>query len=178
DSTMNQLFTQATTETTGSLRTELTGTYTRTFALARRQWSVLGQYARGAGTSGYDADQYANSAVALTPAQATYRERSRGRTPGYELTAQADAAQPFGDKQLLELGLKAIVRRTAATATVEGLTLGQAPDFAPLAGRGTDFSYAQQVQAAYANYSGAAGKKLTATLGSRIERTTLQADFR
>jgi len=174
---LNQLFTQATTEQNGSLRTELTGTYTRTFAQARRQWSALTQYAYNAGTFGYDADQYANSTVALTPTQARHRERSRGRTPSHEFTAQADAAQPLGDKQLLELGLKAIVRRTATQATVEGLTLGQAPNFAPLAGRNTDFEYAQQVQAAYASYSGAAGKKLTATLGARLERTALQADF-
>ncbi len=178
DAALNQLFTRTSTEYGGSLSTEATGTYTRTFAQERREWSVLGQYARNAGTFGYDVDQYANSAVALGPGQAGYRERSRGRTPGREVTAQTDFTQPFGTKNKLELGLKAIFRRTGAVAAVEGLAKGQAPDFGPLAGRGTDFSYAQDVQAAYASYSFGVGKKLAATLGSRVERTVLRADFR
>ena len=178
DAAFNQLFTRATTEDVGALSAEVTGTYTRTFAQARREWSVLAQYARTAGTFGYDLDQYANSAVALAPDRADYRERSRGRTPGHELTAQTDFTQPFGEKKTLEVGLKAIVRRTGAVATVEGLVPGQAPDFIPLADRGTDFSYDQQVQAAYASYSTVLGKKLTTTLGTRLERTALAADFR
>ena len=48
----------------------------------------------------------------------------------------------------------------------------------PWRARGTDFSYAQDVQAAYASYAVGLGKKLTAALGSRVERTALRADFR
>ena len=178
DAALNQLFTRANTEDVGALSTEVTGTYTRTFAQARQAWSVLAQYARNAGTFGYDLDQYTNSAVALALDRADYRERSRGRTPGHELTAQTDFTQPYGEKKTLEVGLKVIVRRTGAVATVEGLAPGQVPDFTPLAGRGTDFSYDQQVQAAYASYSTALGKKMTTTLGTRLERTALAADFR
>jgi hypothetical protein len=178
DTQLNRLFTRATAEYTSNLSTELTGTYTRTFAQARREWSVLGQYARNAGTFGYDVDQYSNSAVALGLDQADYRERSRGRTPSHEVTAQTDFTQPFGEKSTLAVGLKANFRRTGSVAIVDGLTPGQTPDFIQLAGRGTDFSYAQDVQAAYASYSFAAGKHLAATLGSRLERTALAADFR
>ncbi|MGI4886424.1 MAG: TonB-dependent receptor domain-containing protein [Janthinobacterium lividum] len=177
DAALNQRFTRATADFGGNLSTEATGTYTRTFAQARREWSVLGQYARNAGTFGYDADQYPNAAVALGPALASYRERSRGRTPSQEATAQSDFTQPFGEKNTLQAGVKAIFRRTGAVAAVDGFTPGQGPDFAPLPGRATDFSYAQNVQAAYASYAGAWGKKLTATLGGRVERTALVADF-
>jgi outer membrane receptor protein involved in Fe transport len=160
------------------LNVEATGTYTRTFATARKEWSTLAQYALNNGTFGYDFDQYANSTVALETNQASYRERSRGRTPGHEVTFQTDFTQPFGDKKTLELGLKGIFRRTGSVATVDGLTPGQAPDFAPLAGRATDFSYSQDVQSAYAIYSLGVGKKLTTNIGTRIERTAITAEFR
>ncbi|MEJ7659367.1 MAG: outer membrane beta-barrel protein [Hymenobacter sp.] len=130
DFTLNQLFTRANTEYVGNTSHEVTGTYTRTFAQARREWSVLAQYARNAGTFSYAFDQFTNSAVALAPDRADYRERSQGRTPGREVTAQTDFKQPFGESKTLEVGLKAIFRRTGAVATVEGFTPGQTPDFA------------------------------------------------
>ncbi|WP_310395950.1 TonB-dependent receptor domain-containing protein [Hymenobacter sp.] len=178
DATKNDLFTRATNSLFSGFSGELTGTYTRTFAQARREWSVLGQYARNDGTFGYDFDEYRNSATALETGRADYRERSRGRTPGDEYTAQTDFTQPFGEKQTLETGLKAIWRSTASVADVDGLTRGQSADFVRLPERATNFTYDQNVQAAYATYSFAAGKKLTFSLGSRVERTALTADFR
>ena len=173
----NQLFTRATKSLYSGLNVEGTGTYTRTFATARKEWSVLGQYALNNGTFGYDFDQYANSYTALEQSQASYRERSRGRTPGHEVTFQTDFTQPFGDKRTLELGLKAIFRRTGSEATVDTLRTLYGPSLAPDGRRVTDFSYAQNVQAAYAIYSFSAGKKLTASLGTRLERTDVQARF-
>ena len=43
-------------------------------------------------------------------------------------------------------------------ADVDGPALGQALDFVPLPARATDFTYDQNVQAAYATYSFPAGK--------------------
>jgi len=178
DVTLSQLYTRANTEYIGNRSNEVTGTYTRTFAQARREWSVLAQYARNAGTFGYAFDQFSNSAGALAPDRADYRERSQGQTPSQEVTAQTDFKQPFGEATTVEVGLKAIFRRTGAVATVEGLTPAQTPDFVSLANRGTDFSYMQDVQAAYASYATTLGKKLATTLGSRVERTSFSADFR
>jgi outer membrane receptor protein involved in Fe transport len=173
----NQLFTRSTKTLFSGLNGELTGTYTKTFAQPRREWSLLGQYARNDGTFGYDFDEYRNSYVNLETNRADYRERSRGRTPGDEFTVQTDLVQPFGEKQTLETGLKSIWRRTGSVADVDGLTRGQA-NFERLSDRATNFSYDQNVQAAYATYSFAASKKLNISLGSRLERTALAADFR
>ena len=173
----NSLFTRATNSVFSGLNGELTGTYTKTYALARKEWSVLGQYAINNGTFGYDFDQYLNSYTNLETSRADYRERSRGRTPGSEITFQTDLVQPFGDKQTLETGLKSIWRRTGSVATVDSLKLGQAV-FAPIARRATDFSYNQDVQAGYATYTNKLSKKLTLSLGSRLERTVLAATFR
>ncbi|GAB3637338.1 outer membrane beta-barrel family protein [Hymenobacter arcticus] len=178
DPAANQLFLRDTKNVFSGLNVEATGTYTRTFATARKEWSTLAQYALNNGTFGYDFDQYNNSTIALETSQASYRERSRGRTPGHEVTFQTDFTQPFGDKNALEVGLKAIFRRTGSVATVDGLTLTQNTDFVPLAGRATDFSYSQDVQSAYGIYSLGVGKKFTANLGTRLERTAIGAEFR
>lgn len=178
DARLNQLFTRAVANPVGGLNGELTGTYTRTFTQARRDWSVLGQLALADGSFGYDIDQYDNSVVARPGQPADYRERSRGRTPSRELTVQTDYTQPLGEQHTLEVGAKAIARRTGAVATVEGLTHGQTADFVPLAGRGTDFGYTQQVQAAYATYTAKPTKQLVGSVGGRVERTALAADFR
>ena len=177
DGTRNQVFTRPTKNLFSGFSGELTGTYTRTFAQARREWSVLGQYARNDGTFGYDIDEYRNSYVNLETRQADYRERNRGRTPGSEVTFQTDLVQPFGEKQTLETGLKAIWRRTSSVANVDAFALGQS-DFVRLPDRATDFGYDQNVQAAYATYTAKMGKKLSVSLGSRLERTALVADFR
>ena len=178
DGRLSQLFTRNTTSLFSGFNGELTGTYTKTFAQARREWSVLGQYAENSGTFGYDFDEYRNSYVALEPGRASYRERSRGRNPGSETTVQTDFVQPFGEKQTLETGLKSIWRRTGSVADVDGLTLGQNADFARLPERATNFDYDQNVQAAYATYTAKAGKKLTLSAGTRLERTALAAQFR
>ncbi|MGI4863548.1 MAG: TonB-dependent receptor domain-containing protein [Janthinobacterium lividum] len=188
--TTNDLFNRLTSNTTNvytrrtdsrfsGLNVEATGTYTRTFKQARKEWSVLGQYALNNGTFGYDFDQYNNSEVLLPTEQATYRERSRGRTPGHQITLQTDFTQPFGDKKTLEMGVKAIFRSTGSVANVDTLrTLSSNPTFLPDNRRITDFDYTQDVQAAYATYSFGLGKKTSLSLGSRLERTALQADFR
>ncbi len=173
----NPLYTRATKSIFSGLNVEGTGTYTRTFKQARKEWSALAQYALNTGTFGYDFDQYSNSTIPLEQSQASYRERSRGRTPGHTFTFQTDFTQPFGDKKTLELGLKAIFRRTGSIADVDTLYPALSSDFTRSARRSTNFSYAQDVQAAYATYGFGVGKKLSASLGGRVERTSLAADF-
>ena len=174
----NQLFTRATNSVFSGFNGELTGTYTKTYALPRKEWSVLGQVANNSGTFGYDFDQYLNAYTNLETSRANYRERSRGRTPGSEVTFQTDLVQPIGEQQTFETGLKSIWRRTGSVADVDGLTLGSSPDFGRLAGRSTDFSYRQDVQSGYATYTNKLTKKLTLSLGGRLERTALAATFR
>lgn len=178
DGNPNQLFFRDTRNVFNGLNVELTGTYTRKFAaVPRKEWSVLAQFAPTTGLFGYDFAQFNNSTGGRPEGLADQRERSRGRTPGSETTFQTDLTQPFGEKQTLEMGLKAIYRRTSSVAHVDTL-LAPAGNFAESQRRRTDFGYGQDVQAAYATYSFGVGKKLTASLGSRLERTGIQADFR
>jgi outer membrane receptor protein involved in Fe transport len=177
-SVASQLFTRDTKSTFGGTSFETTGTYTRTFAQARREFSALVQYALTPGNFGYDYNQYDNVNHSLEPSQASRVERSRGRTPGHEITLQTDYTHPFGDKNKLEVGLKGIFRRTGSVATVDTLGSRYGRELAPDPSRATDFRYNQDVQAAYAIYSFGVGKKLTASVGSRLERTGISAEFR
>lgn len=174
----SQLFTRDTKNVFSSLNLEATGTYTHTFKQPRREFSLLAQYSLNPSTFGYDYHQYDGSLIALEPSQATRVERSRGRTPGHEITLQTDYAHPFGEKNKLEVGLKAIFRRTGSVATVDTLRTRYGSELASDPTRATDFVYNQDVQAAYGIYSFGVGKKLTASLGSRLERTAISAEFR
>ena len=173
-----QLFSRGTVNNFSGVNGELTGTYTKTFTQAKREWSILGQYANNSSTFGYDYNQFRNSYTTLEAGQASYRERSQGRTPGHEYTLQTDFTQPFGEKQTLETGLKAIWRHTGSVADVDTLNPLLNRDFVRATRRATDFSYDQNVQAAYATYSFVPTKKLSLSLGGRVERTSLTATFR
>ena len=173
-----QLFSRGTVNNFGGVNGELTGTYTKTFTQAKKEWSILGQYANNSSTFDYDYNQFRDSYVTREPGQASYRERSQGRTPGHEYTLQTDFTQPFGEKQTLETGLKAIFRRTGSVADVDTLNPLVNGDFVRATRRATNFSYDQNVQAGYATYSFAPGKKLHLSLGGRVERTSLTASFR
>ncbi|MGI4832340.1 MAG: TonB-dependent receptor domain-containing protein [Janthinobacterium lividum] len=176
--TSNYLFARATDEPIAGFDAEVTAAYTRTFAQPRKEWSVLGQGSFNPSTFGYDFQQFDRSPVTLADQQATYRERSRGRAPSHEGTLQTDFVQPLGEHRKLSLGAKAIFRRTGAVATIDTLRTRYGPTAAQDGSRATDFSYAQNVQAAYASYEWAVGKQFTASLGSRLERTSISADFR
>ena len=88
----SQQFARSTLNRFSALNGGLTGTYTRTFAQARRQAATNG------GTSGYDFDQFAGTLVPLESGRASIRERARNNAPSREYTAQTDFVQPFGEK--------------------------------------------------------------------------------
>ncbi|WP_035559317.1 TonB-dependent receptor domain-containing protein [Hymenobacter sp. IS2118] len=173
---LDQLFVRDTENLFSGFNGEVTGTYTRTFKQARREWSILGQAADNSGTFGYDVNQF-DGTIARPVEQASYRERSRGRTPGTEFTLQTDFVQPLSEKQTLEMGLKSIWRRTGSVAEVDTFLAGQQAGLARSRQRSTNFDYRQNVQAAYATYSFTPFKKLNMSLGARAERTNLTANL-
>ena len=135
---------------------------------------MLGQAADNSGTYGYDVNQF-NGDQARSEAEASYRERSRGRTPGTEFTLQTDFTQPLGDKQTLEVGLKSIWRHTSSKADVSA-TRAPGGELLDVPARNTNFEYDQDVQAAYGTYSFSPAKKINLGLGARAERTSLRAN--
>ncbi|OGX91818.1 hypothetical protein BEN49_18415 [Hymenobacter coccineus] len=171
------LFLRDTRSTYNGGNAEVTGTYTRTYKQERREWSNILQYAYNGNRNGYEFNQFNNSEQPLDVGQASYRERSDTRLPGHEYTLQSDYTLPLGEKKTLEFGIKAIARLTGSQAQVDTLFPALAPDFATSRFRGTSFDYRQDVEGAYASYSFDATEKVHLTLGGRVERTGLWAEF-
>ncbi|QHL89018.1 TonB-dependent receptor [Nibribacter ruber] len=82
-----------------------------------------------------------------------------------ELTFQADYAHPMPKNTLLEIGAKNIMRDVTSRSFYNGL-----------ASNG-DFSYDQDVQAAYLSYGFNINKKTQVKFGGRYELTNVAADF-
>jgi outer membrane receptor protein involved in Fe transport len=178
DNTPGSLFSRRAVNLFSGLNADVTGTYTRTFAQPRREWSLLAQYSLNNSTFGYDFDQFYNRLPGELPLRPDYTERSRGRQPGHEITLQTDYTQPLGKDQTLEFGAKAIFRNTGSNASVDTLNAATGTELARSLRRATDFDYDQNVQALYGIYSFKVGKKLNLSLGTRAERTDLTARFR
>ncbi|OUJ71052.1 TonB-dependent receptor domain-containing protein [Hymenobacter crusticola] len=156
---------------------EVTGTYTRTYQQARREWSTIVQYAYNGNRNGYEFNQFNHADRPLEVSQASYRERSTTRLPGHEYTLQSDYTLPLGEKKTLEFGLKGILRLTGSQAQVDTLFPVQAAEYATSRYRGTAFDYRQDVEGAYATYTFNATEKWHVGVGGRVERTGLWAEF-
>ncbi|WP_394799981.1 outer membrane beta-barrel family protein [Hymenobacter translucens] len=174
-STRNQLFTRATDYRFSNLSYDMNGTYTRTFeGQPRREWSVLAQHSRSRNEQPYELAQYFGRVAVGDP---TYRETSANVGRNVETTLQTDYTHPFGEKQTLETGAKAILRRVLSDYQVDTLR-GFQPTFQRDNLRSRRFDYDQNVVSGYATYGFALGTKTNFRLGTRLERTDLLGRFR
>ena len=129
--------------------------------------------------SGYDFDQYPNSTVPLDRRagqlpRASPRPHARPRNTRPKPISCSLSARSRPWKR----ACKAIWRRNRLGGRRRRAVHGPEPAILPaLPGRATDFSYDQDVQAAYATYSFGLGKKLKLSLGGRVERTSLSGRF-
>ena len=154
---------------------DLLGSYTRSFgAKSRREWTVLAQHSRNRRQNDYDVRQFPLTNPDFDNPQ--YREQSPNLARNLESTLQTDYVHPIGEKQTVEVGAKMIQRtvfsdyevyRTNLTTGVFGLE----PSLT------NKFDYDQDVLAGYATYGTSLGKKYTARLGARVERTDLRGNF-
>ncbi|MCC3151583.1 outer membrane beta-barrel family protein [Hymenobacter sp. BT770] len=154
---------------------DLLGSYTRSFgAKSRREWTVLAQHSRNRRDNDYDVRQFPLLSPDFNNPQ--YREQSPNLARNLESTLQTDYVHPIGEKQTVEVGAKMIQRtvfsdyevyRTNFTTGVFGIE----PSLT------NKFDYDQDVLAGYATYGTSLGKKYTARLGARVERTDLRGNF-
>ncbi|MGV3539712.1 MAG: TonB-dependent receptor domain-containing protein [Rufibacter sp.] len=93
-----------------------------------------------------------------------------------EKTIQVDYTHPFKDKQLLEIGAKAIWRSAESDYRFLMARPATAP-FEVVPGRTDLFSYEQNVGAVYASYEFKWLSKYQLKLGSRYEYTQVTGDF-
>ncbi|WP_303310168.1 TonB-dependent receptor [Hymenobacter sp. BT730] len=153
---------------------DLTGSYTRTFGQgSRREWSVLGQHSRNQRRTFYNIDQFAIDDDAHSTPE--YQENSPNLARNRETTLQTDYVHPLTETQTVELGGKLIWRNVGSDYHVNKAYGDGA--FTEDAALSNVFSYDQNVAATYATYATNLGKKYTARLGARLERTDLSGEF-
>jgi len=154
---------------------DLLGSYTRTFgANSKREWTVLGQHSRNRNQRDYDVAQYPLLDPRLGGPE--YREQGPNLARNIESTLQTDYVHPLNDKQTVEVGAKMIQRTVYSDYQVYRTNLstgvyGLEPSLS------NKFDYDQDVLAGYATFGTALGKKYTARVGARVERTDLRGNF-
>ncbi len=156
---------------------DLSGSYTRAFAQQRREWSTLAQHTRRFTIQGYDLSQYTTQGGGLGRTNGVdYREHSLNQARNLETTLQTDYTQPFSKTSTLEAGAKVILRQVGSVYAVASDPLGTGP-LVPSAPRSNDFTYAQNVLAAYLTQGFNLSPKLSTRLGLRAEHTRLTGQF-
>ncbi|RSK37111.1 TonB-dependent receptor domain-containing protein [Hymenobacter metallilatus] len=155
---------------------DMSGSYTRTFAEKRREWSVLAQHTRNRNVQAYHLDQFAGN---TTENQAkNYREESDNLSRNVETTLQTDYAHPFSETALLETGAKAILRRVSSDYDVfNSPATGSSLDPVYNPSRSNLFDYNQDVLSGYGTYGFSASKKVSFKLGARVENTRINGNF-
>ncbi|SHI72627.1 Outer membrane receptor proteins, mostly Fe transport [Hymenobacter daecheongensis DSM 21074] len=153
---------------------DVSGSYTRTFAQKRREWNVLGQHTRNRNNQDFSLDQYPGEGVAANP---NYREQSLNLSRNLETTLQTDYVHPLSETTTLETGAKAIMRRVSSDYTVQTDPTGQS-SLQTNKPRSNNFSYDQDVLAAYGSYGFSLNKKVSGKAGARVEQTRIDGSFK
>ncbi|WP_076498881.1 TonB-dependent receptor domain-containing protein [Belliella pelovolcani] len=150
--------------------------YTKTFDKAQKEFSVSGLYSRSNNNN-----DFVNSLYNGTFTDIISRVKNENLGINEEFTIQLDYVTPVGNtnSQILEYGAKNILRKATsdfAYFTAEGSTgeFQQVDDIL----FSNEFTYDQNVSAAYASYTLGLGNDYTLKGGLRYEYTTINADFR
>ncbi|WP_303312651.1 TonB-dependent receptor [Hymenobacter sp. BT730] len=154
---------------------DLLGSYTRSFgANSRREWTVLAQHSRNRNQRDYDVTQFPLVNPDFNNPQ--YREESPNIARNLESTLQTDYVHPISEKQTVEVGAKMIQRTVFSDYEVFRTNLSTGV-FELEPSLTNNFDYDQDVLAGYATFTTSLGKKYTARLGARVERTDLRGNF-
>ncbi|RZK39052.1 MAG: TonB-dependent receptor, partial [Hymenobacter sp.] len=143
--------------------------YTHTFDVPQRELSVLTLFSRN-----NQVNDFTNGVFAPNDRSFIGNLGNNNDSYNQEITGQIDYATPTVKNQLLEVGVKDIVRKVSST-----YNYFYDPALTPATG-GTlnnSFLYNQNVAAGYATYTIGLPKGFTVKPGVRFEYTTINADF-
>jgi outer membrane receptor protein involved in Fe transport len=147
--------------------------YTHTYEVEQRELSVLTLFSRNNQLNNFTNDNYDPSD--LTKSRYIGQLGNNNDSYNEEYTGQLDYQTPTKKNQLLELGVKDIVRRVNSD-----YSYFYDAALAPPAGSpslNNSFRYRQNVAAGYATYTIGLPKGFTVKPGVRFEYTTISADF-
>ncbi|MFN8356817.1 MAG: TonB-dependent receptor [Spirosomataceae bacterium] len=142
--------------------------YLRTFKPGQ-EWSVSTLYSQNNLTNNFDADLL-NSSETLTG-----RQKNLNSNVNREFTVQTDYQTPIKKNQMIEFGVKGILRQVNSNYLyqVAGPTGSFATDVRNPAGK---LDYSQNIAAGYFSYTYSTKNKYTFKIGSRYELTSIDAN--
>ena len=142
--------------------------YTHTFEKPQQEFSILTLFSQNNRLS-----KFSNDLLDLSTEASTGLLRNDNNSANQEITAQLDYQTPTAKNQLLETGVKNILRRVNSDYT----TFAEGSAQAPAPGQSNNFAYRQNVTAGYVAYTLGLPKNITFKPGLRYEYTTIGADF-
>jgi outer membrane receptor protein involved in Fe transport len=150
--------------------------YTKTFEKKGKEFSLLTLYSRNNRENSFVNALYEDDLQTIDS-----RLRNFNPSRNEEFTAQVDFVNPMGDegKAILEYGAKSILRKAYsdfAYFQADGADGDYVEDTRP--SRSNEFSYDQNVTAAYTSYTFSLLKNYTLKTGLRYEYTSINADFK
>ncbi|MFT4860403.1 MAG: outer membrane receptor protein involved in Fe transport, partial [Algoriphagus sp.] len=150
--------------------------YTKTFEKKGKEFSLLTLYSRNNRENSFVNSLYEDDLQTIDS-----RLRNFNPSRNEEFTAQVDFVNPMGDdgKAILEYGAKNILRKAYsdfAYFQADGAGGEYVEDTRP--SRSNEFSYDQNVTAAYTSYTFSLLKNYTLKTGLRYEYTSINADFK
>jgi len=148
--------------------------YTRKFAKADKELSVLVLYSRNKGDNTYTRDQYRG----LEQSSFFYRERNPNLSTTQEKTVQIDYQDPLSKHAQVEMGVKAVLRSIESDARFFADTTGRGTNFISNPNRTNIFNYDQNVYSGYLSFLFQTTNKWGFKPGLRYEYTQLDATFR
>jgi outer membrane receptor protein involved in Fe transport len=146
--------------------------YTHTFTKPQHEISLLTLYSRN------DRDNsFYNNIFNYSDRNLASRLRNDNPSNNTEYTAQLDYQNPISKNQILEMGVKDILRRVNSDYST--LTAGATGDYQqlPNTSLSNTFKYNQNVAAGYVAYTLGLPKNFTLKPGLRYEYTTITANF-
>ena len=157
--------TEGTTRTKNLSNTiDLSLNYIKQFKDSKKELSILGLYSRNQNVRDFSNKYY--DLLADSQYQTVENEND---SYNHEATLQADYIVPIGETQIFEAGLKNIFRMASSEYSYIQSDGSALP--------GNDFSYEQNVAAAYTAYTLQAFKNYTFKGGLRYEYTSIEASF-
>ncbi len=147
--------------------------YTHTFKKPQQEFSLLTQYSRNNQTN-----DFINSILTEDLSTIASRLKNLNASNNQEITLQADYQNPIGEKQMLELGAKEIMRSVQSDYQYF-LAEGASGAYVPRtdAASSNVFNYHQNITSGYLSYTYNLPKNYSVKAGARYEYTTIQADF-
>jgi hypothetical protein len=148
-------------------------TYTKTFDVTGREFSLLGSYSQNNRTN-----DFVNTYLDQTDMSVTGRRKNNNDSYNREVTFQADYQTPVFKTNIFEIGGKNIARQVNSKYQLYNATGADGeyvPDLDPRLAN--SFDYHQNVTAGYMSYTAQLPKGYSLKAGGRYEYTMIDANF-